>query len=138
MYLGKGNAMKIGFLFYTLNAKADQIALLDSRATECFIHPEVVQQLEIPLQTMQQLRKVTNIDGTDNKARKITQEVTLDVNLEGRTKPIKFFITDTGIDDFIFGFSFLTVFNPTIDWTNPQVGPIKVSTMNPERTTKEL
>jgi hypothetical protein len=119
MYLGKGNTMKVGFSFCTLNTKADQIALLDSGATECFIHPDVTQQLKIPLQMMKQPRKVTNIDGTDNKARKITQKATLNVKLEGRTRPIDFFITNTGMDDFNLGFSFLSTFNPAIDWTKP-------------------
>jgi hypothetical protein len=137
MYLGKGNAIKVGFSLCTSNAKADQIALLDSGATECFIHPEVARQLEIPLQAMEQPKKVTNVDRTANRARRITQEVTMDVKLEGKTKPIKFFVTDTGTDDFIFGFSFLTIFNPIIDWTNPQVGPIQVSIRNQEETTKE-
>jgi hypothetical protein len=84
---------------------------------------------------LKQPRKVTNVDGTNDKARRITQKVTLDVNLEGKTKPIEFFVTNTGTDDFIFGFSFLTTFNPTIDWTNPQIGPIKVSTMDQGKTT---
>jgi hypothetical protein len=128
--------MKVGFSFCTPNTKANQIALLDSGATECFIHPEVAQQLKIPLHTMPQSKKVTNVDGMANKAGKITQEVTLDVSLGGKTKPIKFFVTDTGTDDFIFGFSFLTIFNPTIDWTNPQVGPIQVSIRNQKETTK--
>jgi hypothetical protein len=130
MYLGKGNAIKVGFSLCTPNAKADQVALLDSGATECFIHPEVAQQLEIPLQTMKQPKKVTNVDGTTNRAGEITKEVTMNVKLGETTKPIKFFVTDTGADDFIFGFSFLTIFNPTIDWTNPQVGPIQVSIRN--------
>jgi hypothetical protein len=60
----------------------------------------------------------------------------MDVKLGETTKPIKFFVTDTGADDFIFGFSFLTMFNPVIDWTNPQVGPIQVSIRNQERTAK--
>jgi hypothetical protein len=73
---------------------------------------------------MTQPKKVTNVDGTANRAGEITQEVTMDVKLGEAMKPIKFFITDTGTDDFIFGFSFLTMFNPIIDWMNPQVGPI--------------
>jgi hypothetical protein len=42
MYLGKGNTIKVRFSFCTPNAKADQIALLNSSTIECFIHPEVV------------------------------------------------------------------------------------------------
>jgi hypothetical protein len=126
MYLGKGNTIKIGFLLCTQNAKADQIALLDSGATECFIYPEVVQQLKMPLQMLAQPKRVINVDRTDNKAGKITQKVTLDMLLKGKTKPINFLVMNTGADDFIFGFSFLTMFNPNIDWINPQIGPIKV------------
>jgi hypothetical protein len=41
-------------------------ALLDSRATESFLHPWIVEELKLFTYELEQPRKVCNINGTDN------------------------------------------------------------------------
>ena len=47
MYIARNHAIKVPLQLRTSRKRVDQKALLDSGATECFIHPQVVARLQL-------------------------------------------------------------------------------------------
>jgi gag-polyprotein putative aspartyl protease len=117
MYVSKENTLEIPFEFKTYMAKAEEIALVDSGATENFIDYQTVVQLRLGSKKLPVPRPVHNINGTKNKAGEITHSVDLYVNLGKREQCVRLFITNLGKDRMILGHPWLHTFNPQIDWT---------------------
>jgi gag-polyprotein putative aspartyl protease len=78
---------------------AENHALLDTGATECFIHPQLVNKLGLKERPLQQPQNVHNVDGTINQAGKTTTGVELTLKLNGKPCDHLFFVTDIGEDD---------------------------------------
>jgi len=102
----------------TRKKRVDQKVLLDSGATECFIHHNTVRRLGIATRKLQIPRNVHNVDGTPNKAGKITDTVNLVTNHWGTKTTHVFFIADIGPDDFILGYPFLEACVPVVNWSD--------------------
>ena len=64
--------MNIPLTIQTASAKAEQMALLDSGATENFIDHKTWKGLGIGKQTLKMPITVLNVDGSENKRGKIT------------------------------------------------------------------
>jgi hypothetical protein len=79
---------------------------------------------------MKMPRRVFNVDGTENKQGTLTHYCLLRVKVRRKEDLQKFFITSLGGDQAIFGYPWLRVFNPDIDWKAGQVlgPPIRVET----------
>ena len=118
MYIARNHAIQVPFQLRTRRKQVDRKALLDSGATECFIHPRAVKQFKLTTQTLPKAQKVQNVDGTNNKAGQILEVVDLTVNNNGEQALHAFYVTDIGQDDFILGYPFLKASNPDIDWRN--------------------
>jgi len=71
MYIPKRRALKIKCNFSTYQNQAEQIALIDSGATDNFIDYRTVVQLRLGTQRLPQPRKVINVDGTENRGGQI-------------------------------------------------------------------
>ena len=67
MYFAKNHAIKLPFALRTQYKRVDKKALLDSGATENFIHPRALRQLRLPTQDLERLHDIRNVDGTTNK-----------------------------------------------------------------------
>ena len=102
----------------TRKRRVDQKALLDNGATECFVHPQVVQRLNLETRKLQHPRNVRNVDGIPNKAEKITEAVDLITNHRGTKVTHVFFVVDIGPDDFILGYPFLEASVPVVNWAD--------------------
>ena len=136
MYRSKNKAIYVPFALRTRERQVDQKALLDSGATECFIHPRVVKHLKITTKKLQTPRNVWNVDGTPNKAGKITEAAELVTNHAGTKTTHVFFVADTGPDDYILGFPFLEANEPTINWAHALVeGSTTISTLDADEWT---
>ena len=136
MYRLKNKAIYIPFALRTKERRVYQKALLDSGATECFIHPRVVKRLWIKTKTLQQPRNVRNVDGTPNKAGKITEAAEFVTNHAGTKTTHVFFVADIGPDDYILGFPFLEANEPTVDWAHALVeGSTTISTLDADKWT---
>ena len=68
VYLARYQSMKIPVSFRIAYARADKQILVDSGATDNFIHPRLIRRLALGTQKLEQSRKIWNIDGTNNKA----------------------------------------------------------------------
>ena len=71
--------MKVPVSFQTLHATADKIILVNSGATDNFIHPKLLKKLGLGSQPLERPRKIWNINGTTNKAGVLTHSVDLEV-----------------------------------------------------------
>ena len=121
MYIARKHAIQVPFQLQTRKKRVNRKALLDSSATECFIHPRAIQQLKLKTQTLQEAQKVQNVDGTTNKSGQILEAIDLIVNNNGEKALHAFYVADIGQDDFILGYPFLEASNPNIDWCSGQI-----------------
>ena len=134
MYFARNHAIKLPFALRTRYKRVDKHALLDSGATENFIHPRALRQLRLPTQNLERPRDVRNVDGTTNKGGQISQTTTLKIRHNGIETAHKFFVADIGPDDFIFGYPFFESAKPNIDW---QVGRVAGTTTVSSENTAE-
>jgi len=121
MYIARKHAIQVPFQLRTRRKQVDRKALLDSGATECFIHPHAVKQLKLTTWTLPKAQKVQNVDGTNNKAGQILEAIDLTVNNNGEQALHAFYVADIGQDDFILGYPFLEASNPNVDWRNGRI-----------------
>jgi hypothetical protein len=95
---------------------AKENALLNRGATENFINERMVKRLGIGLRQMKELRRVFNIDGTENKHGTLTHYCLLRVKKGEKNHLQKFYVMNLGTDRAIFGYPWLETFNPNVDW----------------------
>ena len=93
--------MKIPVSFQTAYARADKQILVDSGAMDTFIHPQLIRRLALGTQKLERPRKIWNIDGTNNKAGRITEYVDLSVQTGKNQSKMRFLTTDLGHEDLI-------------------------------------
>ena len=79
VYITRYCSMKVPISFQTLHATADKNILVDSGATDNFIHPKLLKRLGLGSQLLERPQKIWNIDGTTNKAGVLTHCVDLEV-----------------------------------------------------------
>jgi hypothetical protein len=113
--------MKVPVSFRTLHAMADKNILVDSGATDNFIHPKLLKQLGLGTQALDQPRKIWNIDGTTNRAGQLTSFVDLEVRTGSKEEKMCFLVTDLGNEDLILGYPWLATFEPQFNWRNSVV-----------------
>ena len=87
----KQNALKIKLVLSTTQKTKE--ALIDSRATECFLDHRTVSHLRLPLEPLKAPRTIHNINGTHNQAGQITHKSRLKVQIGAIHREIDFFIT---------------------------------------------
>ena len=141
MYLARYQSMKIPISFQTAYARADKQILVDSGATDNFIHPHLIRRLALGTQKLEWSRKIWNIDGTNNKAGRITDYVDLSVQMGQKQNKMRFLVTDLGHKDLILGYPWLATFEPKFSWADGTIEveylPIIVKSLNWEtRLTK--
>jgi len=115
--VAQNKAIKASISLYTKKERATKKALLDSRATESFIHPRLIKEARLKKNPLMKPRKVKNINGTLNKAGAVTHMTTFKVKYQGKETCHKFLIADIGEDDIILGYPFFEGTNPKINWT---------------------
>ena len=141
VYLARYRSMKIPVSFQTAYARADKQILVDSGATDNFIHPRLIRRLALGTQKLERSRKIWNIDGTNNKAGRIMDYVDLSVQMGKKQNKMRFLITDLGHEDLILGYPWLATFEPKFSWADGTIEvenlPVIVKSLNWEtRLTK--
>jgi len=117
----KYRSMKVPVSFRTRYAMADKRILVDSGATDNFIHPKFVKCLQVGMQELECPMKIWNIDGTTNRAGRLTHFVDLLVQTKGQEKKMRFLVTDLGVEDIILGYPWLSTFEPQFSWKDATV-----------------
>ena len=141
VYLARYRSMKIPVSFRTAYARADKQILVDSGATDNFIHPRLIKRLALGTQKLECPRKIWNIDGTNNKAGRITEYADLSVQTGKKQNKMRFLVTDLGHEDLILGYPWLATFEPKFSWADGTIDteylPVIIKSLNWEtRLTK--
>jgi hypothetical protein len=130
VYIAKRKAIKAKVCLYTEDEGTEEWALLDSGATESFIHPTTVEKHKLTKIPLKRPRKVRNVDNTTNRMGSITEAVILAVRHQSRTKVHQFLVADIGDDSIILGFPFFEAANPLIEWSEGHThGNVIMTTM---------
>ena len=72
VYITHYQSMHVPVSLRTSYSMADKKALVDSGATNNFIHPHFVERMGLGLRMLKQPQKIWNIDGTPNKGGLLT------------------------------------------------------------------
>jgi hypothetical protein len=112
------NRLEIPVSLHSFKGKADEIALVDSSATENFIDTETMNHLKLGTQKLEEVVKLRNIDRSFNKAGSIMHYLDLLVTCGHKRNTECFYVTNLGTNRLILGYPWLHGFNPDIDWPN--------------------
>ena len=121
VYLARYRSMKIPVSLRTAYARADKQILVDSGATDNFIHPRLIRRLALGTQKLERPRKIWNINGTNNKAGRIMEYVDLSVQTGKKQNKMRFLVTDLGHEDLILGYPWLATFEPKFSWADGNI-----------------
>ena len=114
---------------------ADIKALVDSGATDNFIHPNFIKRMGIGQKELDKPKNIYNINDTTNKARQITHYLNLAVTTGGTTREMRFLITDIGREDVLLGYPWLATYEQRFSWKHGTIDeanlPIVLRTIKP-------
>ena len=108
--------MTLKVFLHSRDQRAETSALLDSGATENFIHPNYARRKGLPVKLLPNPRKIVNVDGTFNAAGEITHYIDLEMTQGLKKVQLRFFLTDIGERDMILGYPWFVAIQPNIDW----------------------
>jgi hypothetical protein len=113
---------------------ADIKALVDSRATDNFIHPNFVKRMGLRQRELDKPKNIYNIDNPTNKAGQITHYLSLAITMTGRTQEMRFLITDIRREDILLRYPWLSTYEPRFSWKHGTINksnlPIILRTIN--------
>jgi hypothetical protein len=96
--------------------------MIDSGATQSFIHKSLVDKYDIPVMQLPQPIALDVADGRPIKSGAITHKTcSVSVRVENHHEKIDFYVTNIGQHSIILGTSWLKKHNPRINWSNRQV-----------------
>jgi hypothetical protein len=114
---------------------ANKKALVDSGATNNFMHPAFAKRMGLGLRELPTPKKIFNIDNTSNKAGMITHYLKLNICTNGFHKEMRFLVTNIGHEEVLLGYPWLAMFEPKFNWRSAvideRVLPIIISSINP-------
>ena len=128
--------MWIPVLIRTRYYEADnKKALVDSGATDNFIHLWLAARMQVGQQAFEKPKKIFNIGNTENKSGSITHFINLKVQTKGEVKDMRFLIANIGSEDLLLGYPWLATFEPGFKWQptimDKKVFPIIISSTLP-------
>ena len=129
--------MKVPITIKTSYNMAEVPSLVDSGATNNFIHPRTVQQLRLGTSLLDKPKKLFNVDDTQNKAGSVTRYIDLSVTTNQKEQQMRFLVSDIRRENLILGYPWLAAFEPRFKWKegtlNPQYLPITCQSIRPMR-----
>jgi hypothetical protein len=127
--------MKVPISVRTSYSKADLRCLVDSGATDNFIHPRFLRQMRLGTRKLTNPKRLYNVDDTTNRAGQVTDYVDLDVRTNNIHKEMRFLVSDIGREDAILGYPWLATFKPNFSWKHGAINtshlPIVLNSVNP-------
>ena len=132
MYIFRSdNRLEIPITLSSFKGTAEEIALIDSSATENFIDQDTIEKLKLGTKKLETPVGLRNIDGTFNKSGQITHYLDLLVSRGNKKSTEHFYVTNLGSDQMILGYPWLQTFNPNIDWPSCKLigPPVKIETL---------
>ena len=108
--------MTIRFYIHTIAKRAKAITLVDSGVTKNFMNLTYTRWLKLPIHPLKKLRKIFNVDGTENKSGELKYYTDLEVQMGTTRSLLCFFLTDLGENKAILGYSWFAATQLKIDW----------------------
>ncbi len=128
-------SMQIPISVRTSCSMANQKALVDSGATNCFMSPAFIKRMKLGTRPLQKPRKIWNIDNTENKDGLITHYINLNMQTKNNCRDMCFLVTNIGHEDVVLGYPWLSTFGPQFNWTHAIIHkdalPIVIRSVNP-------
>ena len=128
-------SMKVPTAIQTRYNKAEVRSLVDSGATDNFIHPQFVRRMKLGTIKLDKPKKLKNVDDTTNKSGEITHCVYLNVQTDQRHKEMRFLIADIGQEEVILGYPWLEEYEPKFSWKHgtldKQYQPVTLTSIHP-------
>ena len=115
-------SMQISVLIHTRYFTADKSVLVNSGATDNFMHPNFAKQMGLQPVALERPRKIGNTDNMENKKGMITHHLDLDVEAKGIHKDMHFYITNIGKEDVFLGYPWLAAYEPPFKWKDATIG----------------
>ena len=126
--------MRIPVSICTNYFTANKNALVDSGATDNFMHLSFVHKMGINPQKLDKPRKIWNADSTENKEGMITHFLDLEVETKRIRKVMRFYITNIGKEDIFLGYPWLAAFEPQFIWKDTTIDekalPVVICSIN--------
>jgi hypothetical protein len=116
MYITRYHSMRVPVSIHTSYFMANKKALVNSGATDNFMHPAFTKKMGLGLQELPNPKKIFNIDNTSNKSGMITHFLDLNVCTNGIDKEMQFLVTDIGPEEVLLGYPWLATFEPKFNW----------------------
>jgi len=96
--------------------RVETTALLDSGATENFMNLAYAKWLKLPIKTLRYPQPLFNVDGSTNKQGDLKFYSDLTVRTGTTRKNMRFFLSDLGNHQLIFGYPWFAAYQPKVDW----------------------
>ena len=129
-------SMKVPTSIHTSYNKAETKGLVDSGATDNFIHPQFIRRMGLGTCHLPTPKELYNVDNTTNKEGMITHYIDLDVYMNKIHKEMRFLVAGIGREDVLLGYPWLAMFHPEFYWKEGRVHdkylPIKLSSIHPQ------
>ena len=109
-------SMKVPITIKTSYNMAKVPSLVDSGATNNFIHPQTIRQLCLGTSLLDKPKRLFNVDDTQNKAGSVTRYVDLSVTTNQEERQMRFLVSDIGRESLILGYPWLAAFEPCFKW----------------------
>ena len=115
--------MKVPVTIKTSYNMAEVPSLVDSGATDNFIHPRTVRQLRLGTSLLDKPKRLFNVDDTHNKAGSVTRYVDLNVTTNQEERQMRFLVSDIRRESLILGYPWLAAFEPCFKWKEGTLDP---------------
>jgi hypothetical protein len=116
MYISKKKLLQLPVNIVTYQGRQEDIALIDSGATNNFIDFRTVNKLGLGTRKISRPIELYNVDGTHNQDGKIERSIHLYIDNGQQRIQTPFFVTNLGKDRIILGYPWFEAFNPKINW----------------------
>ena len=117
VYMSACKSMTVRFYMHSAKKRAEGIALIDSGATENFMNLNYAQWLGLPIKRLEKSRRLFNVDGTENKARKLQFYTNISLQTGTKCTNHQFFLSDLVEVKAIFSYPWFADTQPKIDWS---------------------
>ena len=137
VYMSAWKSMMIRSYIHSSHKRAETTALLDSGATENFMSLDYAKWLHLPIKSLKDPQPLFNVNSTTVKQGDIKFYMDLTMQLGTIWKTMRFFLSNLGTHQLIFGYLWFAAIQPKINWAKGWIDtshlPIVLSTVNTQK-----
>ena len=123
VFIMRLRSMNVPITIKTSYNMAKVPSLVDSGATDNFIHPQTIRQLCLGTSLLDKPKKLFNVGDTQNKAGSVTRYVDLSATTNRKEQQMRFLVSDIGRESLILSYPWLAAFEPHFKWKEGTLDP---------------